>query len=99
MAVYMGDLEKRMKIGVSVPRGRVLAGGREKSPDGPRLSDTAASLPDGAADTHFCHPIRVEHTNDRQPAWPARSKLHTAGRSTDGLKMQVLAAGSLLGFG
>ena len=60
------------------PRGRVLPGERENFPDVPRSSDTAGSPLDSVADTHCCHSIRIEHTNDPQPTWPARSKPHTA---------------------
>src|SRR5436309_12736327 len=73
------------------PRGRVLAGERERFRDGPQSSDTAASLPDSVADTHFCDSIRIQHGNDRQPPWPATRTSHTARRSTDELKMETLA--------
>ncbi len=68
-----------------------LWGKRERFPDGPRLSDTAAILPDSVGGTHFCHWIPIEHRNDPQPAWPARRNSHTAGRSTDELRILTLA--------
>ena len=80
------------------PRGRVLAGERERFRDGPQSSDTAASLPDSVADTHFCDSIRIQHGNDRQPPWPATRTSHTARRSTDELKMETLAVSLIFGF-
>src|SRR2546422_8295234 len=49
---------------IAEPRGRVPAGERETFPDGPRSSDTAASLPDSVGGTHFCHSIPIEHRGD-----------------------------------
>src|SRR5438876_1616752 len=76
---------------VAEPRGRVLAGERERSPDGPRSSDTAASLADSVGGTHSCHSIPIEHRSDPLLAWPARRNSHTASRSTDELRILTLA--------
>jgi len=70
---------------------RVPAGERETFPDGPRSSDTAASLADSVGGTHSCHSIPIEHRNDPLLAWPARRNSHTASRSTDELRILRLA--------
>ena len=50
------------------------------------------------AGTHSCHSIRIEHRRDPQPAWLQRRKSHTAGRTTDELKMQTLNVSLILKF-